>query len=196
MNTVEATSTIGFPTAYHSVEQQEEVEKRLSDGWQILPVITDNGAIKMRNPGKRTSHLFHLVMTVLTLGLWILVWGWSSFANDADTITVGPNGEGESSKIKLIGITFGVVTLLVLASINPILGVLGVLAGFGIGLFALYVHKNGEPGQSWDEKLASIKQRQEVTLAEQKTARSKETTQAARADAQAYYAARSAQNTP
>lgn len=50
---------------------QQIVAERVAQGWRVesqTPLI----AVLVR--GKRPSHILHLLLTVLTLGLWLLVW--------------------------------------------------------------------------------------------------------------------------
>jgi hypothetical protein len=41
------------------------------NGWQVISQTDTTAQLKK---GKHTSHLLHLILTIVTLGLWLLVW--------------------------------------------------------------------------------------------------------------------------
>jgi hypothetical protein len=47
------------------------LQQETHQGWRVLSQ-TDTQAQLVR--GKRVNHLLHLVLTLLTLGLWVVVW--------------------------------------------------------------------------------------------------------------------------
>lgn len=69
------TTTLSLPDALGPEERRARLDaavaNTVSGGWRVES-RTDYQAVLVR--GKNHSHLLHLVLTLVTLGLWLLVW--------------------------------------------------------------------------------------------------------------------------
>ena len=61
--------------------------------------------------GRGTSHLLHLVLSVMTLGVWMLVWILMTFLNSADSqcTECGRNRRAPLATLAVIGLLMAVV---------------------------------------------------------------------------------------
>jgi hypothetical protein len=61
-------------------------------GWRVESVLP--GQVVLVS-GKRVNHILHLLLTVLTLGLWLIPWMIISMAGGEKRkiITIGPDGQ-------------------------------------------------------------------------------------------------------
>ena len=61
------------PTVHITREEKldQQIASYLTKGWRIES-RTDHSAVLVK--GKRVNHLLHLILSVLTVGLWLPVW--------------------------------------------------------------------------------------------------------------------------
>jgi len=53
----------------------KQLEDQLSAAHRTPPVIVQQQQQTVVVPGYRVPHMFHLFMSVITLGLWLPIWG-------------------------------------------------------------------------------------------------------------------------
>lgn len=53
------------------------VSSELGGGWHVESQ-SEFQAVLVR-PGTRVNHILHLILSILTLGLWLIVWVWIAF---------------------------------------------------------------------------------------------------------------------
>ena len=69
-------STTASATQAVSAEERGDILARavngeVSHGWRV---VSQTGSQAQLTKGKHHSHLLHLILTLLTLGVWLLVW--------------------------------------------------------------------------------------------------------------------------
>lgn len=69
-------STSGVTPAKLTLEERQAilertVAKEASHGWRIQSQSSTQASLVK---GKPTSHLLHLILTIITLGAWLIVW--------------------------------------------------------------------------------------------------------------------------
>lgn len=70
---------------------QQQVVAHAAKGWSVLSQTQTQASL---TKGKDTSHLLHLVLSVVTLGLWIPVWIVVTIAAGKKTRLVTVNEQG------------------------------------------------------------------------------------------------------
>lgn len=70
---------------------QQQVVNHAAKGWTVLSQTQTQASL---TKGKDTSHLLHLVLSVVTLGLWIPVWIVVTIAAGKKTRLVTVNEQG------------------------------------------------------------------------------------------------------
>ena len=83
--------TNAVPDAKRKELLAEEVVARLRDGWRVEHQ-TDFGAVFVR--GRPVNHVLHLLLSVFTLGLWLLVWLLVSLNGGETRVVVRINEHG------------------------------------------------------------------------------------------------------
>lgn len=74
-----------------SAELDQIVAQRVSQGWTV-EARTDSQAVMHK--GKRPNHILHLILSILTVGVWVPVWIFLSLVQKPQhlAVTVGADG--------------------------------------------------------------------------------------------------------
>ncbi len=57
-----------------SKDLDEEIRRRVKQGFQVRNRTTNPPTVQMVKPKQPTAWKVHVVLSILTLGLWLLVW--------------------------------------------------------------------------------------------------------------------------
>jgi hypothetical protein len=57
-----------------SEKLDEEIRRKIKQGFQVSHRTTDPPTVQMVKPKQPTAWKAHVIMCILTLGLWLLVW--------------------------------------------------------------------------------------------------------------------------
>lgn len=74
----------------------KEITRYLKLGFKLVDKNDDNCSAIMHRDAEKTNHLLHLILTVVTCLLWLIIWGFKSALNDSAktvNILVDENGE-------------------------------------------------------------------------------------------------------
>jgi hypothetical protein len=86
-----------WPTQLSDAERREALDQRVawwvSRGWSVQS-RTDTQAVLAT--GHRPNHLLHLILSVLTLGLWLLVWIFVALGAKEQLATVSVAADGRA----------------------------------------------------------------------------------------------------
>lgn len=51
-----------------------EINARLMGGWLLINRDDSNASAILGRPGKSVNHILHLLLSLLTFGLWVFIW--------------------------------------------------------------------------------------------------------------------------
>lgn len=51
-----------------------EINARLMRGWELVNRDDSNASAILGRPGKSVNHILHLILSLLTFGVWLFVW--------------------------------------------------------------------------------------------------------------------------
>lgn len=71
-----------------SIKAQQHTQKYILKGYSITSQSRDRIILqKVKRQKKKTSHLMHLVLSILTLGIWVIFWALASITNDLSNLS-------------------------------------------------------------------------------------------------------------
>jgi hypothetical protein len=74
------------------------IRQHVAQGWRVESQ-TDTDAILVR--GQRCNHVLHLLVSVLTFGIWVIVWIFMAIANAERRMSISVDDFGNTLVTKL-----------------------------------------------------------------------------------------------
>lgn len=71
-NAPSAPTTGGVPADARRAALSNAIAKWVGNGWRVDTMIDDYTAVMVK--GRRVNHILHLILTLVTFGLWAIVW--------------------------------------------------------------------------------------------------------------------------
>lgn len=84
-----------LPVEQRTAALHSAVQSMAASGW--VPLFVGETQATLRR-GKRPNHVLHLLLSLVTVGLWVLVWAWLAIVKHERTVTLTVDAWGNITK--------------------------------------------------------------------------------------------------